>query len=478
MLKVSRFFLMAGAMLFVSGCMLGPNYQRPEQPLPEQFTEIEGWKHAEPAELADKGPWWQLYQDELLTGMLHTLDASNQNLAAAEAAWREAQAALGSTRSELYPQLSAQGSSTRSAQGRDEITKNKNVQAQGRDEITKNKNVQLGLSWQLDLWGQVRRQVEAGQARADASAADWAALRLSLQAQLVQNYIQLRTLDEQIRIVQRNLDAYARVLKITENRYQSGMVTKADTSQALTQLRSTEAQLLDLNSQRRRLQHSIALLLGQPATGFQLSAQAGLPAMPVLPENIPSSLLERRPDIAAAERRVMAANAEIGVAKTAYFPSFSLNASGGYRSEQWSGLLNTPNRFWSIGPQFDLRLFDAGARRARSQQAQASYDQQVAKYRQTTLEAIVEVEDALVQLLSLQDEYRVQAQASAAAQEALQLIENQYQAGMVDFLAVSSAQTTALNAERTLLDLQARQLTASVQLMSALGGGWHQEITE
>lgn len=464
MLKVSRFFLMAGAMLFVSGCMLGPNYQRPEQPLPEQFTEIEGWKHAEPAELADKGQWWQLYQDELLTDMLHRLDASNQNLAAAEAAWREAQAALGSTRSELYPQLSAQGSSTRSAQGR--------------DEVTKNKNVQLGLSWQLDLWGQVRRQVEAGQARVDASAADWAALRLSLQAQLVQNYIQLRTLDEQIRIVQRNLDAYARVLKITENRYQSGMVTKADTSQALTQLRSTEAQLLDLNSQRRRLQHSIALLLGQPATGFQLSAQAGLPAMPVLPEDIPSSLLERRPDIAAAEGRVMAANAEIGVAKTAYFPSFSLNASGGYRSEQWSGLLNTPNRFWSIGPQFDLRLFDAGARRARSQQAQASYDQQVAKYRQTTLEAIVEVEDALVQLLSLQDEYRVQAQASAAAQEALQLIENQYQAGMVDFLAVSSAQTTALNAERTLLDLQARQLTASVQLMSALGGGWHQEIIE
>lgn len=464
MLKVSRVFLMAGAMLFVSGCMLGANYQRPEQPLPEQFTKIEGWKHAEPADLADKGPWWQLYQDELLTGMLHTLDASNQNLAAAEAAWREAQAALGSTRSELYPQLSAQGSSTRSAQGR--------------DQITKNKNVQLGLSWQLDLWGQVRRQVEAGQARADASAADWAALRLSLQAQLVQNYIQLRTLDEQIRIVQRNLDAYARVLKITENRYQSGMVTKADTSQALTQFRSTEAQLLDLNSQRRRLQHSIALLLGQPATGFQVSAQAGLPAVPVLPKDIPSSLLERRPDIAAAERRVMAANAEIGVARTAYFPSFSLNTSGGYRSEQWSGLLNTPNRFWSIGPQFDLRLFDAGARRARSQQAQASYDQQVAKYRQTTLEAIVEVEDALVQLLSLQDEYRVQAQASAAAQEALQLIENQYQAGMVDFLAVSSAQTTALNAERTLLDLQARQLIASVQLISALGGGWHQEIIE
>lgn len=470
MVMVRRIFLLAGMMLLLSGCMLGPNYQRPEQPLPEQFTEVEGWKKAEPAELADKGQWWQLYQDEQLTVMLQQLEVNNQSLAAAEAAWREAQAASGGISSALYPQLSAQGSSTRSVNGENSsgISKGK----------SKNKNVQLGLSWQLDLWGQVRREMEAGQARADASAADWAALRLSLQAQLVQNYIQLRTLDEQIRIVQRNLDAYARVLKITENRYQSGMVTKADVSQALTQLKSTQAQSLDLHSQRRRLQHSIALLLGQPATGFALSAQAGLPAMPVLPEDIPSSLLERRPDIAAAERRVMAANAEIGVAKTAYFPSFSLNANGGYRASQWSGLLSTPNRFWSIGPQFDLRLFDAGARRARTQQAQASYDQQVAKYRQTTLEAIVEVEDALVQLLSLQEEYRVQAQANAAAQEALQLIENQYQAGMVDFLAVSNAQTTALNAERTLLNLQASQLTASVQLMSALGGGWHQEVTD
>jgi len=464
MVRVRRFFLLIGTALVLSGCMLGPNYQRPEQPLPEQFTEVEGWKKAEPAELDDKGQWWQLYQDEQLTEMLQQLEANNQSLAAAEAAWREALAASGGTRSALYPQLSAQGSSTRSAQGR--------------EDVTKNKSVQLGLSWQLDLWGQVRRQVEAGQARADASAADWAALRLSLQAQLVQNYIQLRTLDEQIRIMQRNLDAYARVLKITENRYQSGMVTKADVSQALTQLKSTEAQSLDLHSQRRRMQHSIALLLGQPATGFQLSAQAGLPAMPVLPEDIPSSLLERRPDIAAAERRIMVANAEIGVAKTAYFPSFSLNANGGYRASQWAGLLNTPNLFWSVGPQFDLRLFDAGARRARSQQAQASYDQQVAKYRQTTLEAIVEVEDALVQLLSLQQEYLVQEQANAAAQEALQLIENQYQAGMVDFLAVSNAQTTALNAARTLLNLHASQLTASVQLMSALGGGWHQEVTD
>lgn len=467
-----RHFAVLILLLGIGGCAIGPDYQRPTQELPQQFTQVEGWKLAQPAELADKGAWWQLYQDEQLTRMLQQLEVNNQSLAAAEAAWRQAQAAVGGTRSALYPELSAKGSSTRSGQGRDDGATNNAQRSQG---VVKNKDVQLGLSWQLDIWGDVRRQVQAGQARVDASAADWAALRLSLQTQLVQNYIKLRSLDEQIRLVERNLVAYRRVLAITENRYRAGMITKADVSQALSQVKSTQAQELDLHSQRQRMQHSIALLLGIPATGFAIPAQSGLLKIPALPQGIPSSLLERRPDIAAAERRVMAANAEIGVAKAAYFPSFLLTGGGGYRSDQWAGLLSTPNRFWSIGPQFDLRLFDAGARRAKSQQAQASYDQQVAQYRHTTLEAIAEVEDALVQILSLKEAYQVQTQAHAAAQEALRLIERQYQSGMVDFLAVSTAQTTALTAERTLLDLQTDQLTASVQLISALGGGWRQE---
>lgn len=459
---VHRFLFLTLSVAVLSGCMLGPDYQRPQQQLPQQFTQVEGWKLAEPGMLAETGYWWRLYEDALLHELLERLDEQNQSLAAAEAAWRAAQAALGGSRSALYPQLSGSGGSTRSS-------------AAGDAEITKSKNVQLGLGWQLDLWGEVRRQIEAGQARADASAADWAALRLSLQTQLVQSYVELRTLDEQIRILQRNLDSYARVLRITENRYQGGLVTRSDVSQALSQLKSTEAQYLNLQSQRSRLQHSIAVLLGQPASGFQLEARSGLPAMPLLPAEIPSALLERRPDIAAAEQRVIAANAEIGVAKTAYFPSFSFSASGGYRAGQWSGLLDTPNRFWSIGPQFDLRIFDAGARRAQSQQAQAGYEQQVANYRQITLQAIAEVEDALVQLLSLKAEYEVQEQAHVAAQEALRLIENQYQAGMVDYLSVSTAQTAALNAERTLLELKASQLTASVQLVGALGGGWQRD---
>ncbi len=450
---------LAAAIMLASGCMLGPDYVRPEQVLPADFAASDGWKVAEPAR-ADSSSWWQLYEDEELARLLAALEQGNQNLAAAEAAWREASAALGGSRSALYPQLGSQAGDTRSQQGR--------------GESSKSRNVQLGLGWQLDLWGEVRRQVEAGQARLEASAADWAALRLSQQSLLVQNYIQLRSLDEQLRIAAANIEAYQRVLRISESRYQVGMVTRADVSQALTQLKSAEAQQLDLHSQRARVQHAVALLLGRPASGFTLAAADGLPAMPPLPHSLPSSLLERRPDIASAEQKVIAANAEIGVAKTAYFPTFSFSASGGYRADAWSGLVSTPNRFWSLGPQLDLRLFDAGARRARLQQAEAAYDQQVARYRQATLEAIAEVEDALVQLASLEREQQVQAEALAAARDALRLIENQYEAGMVDFLQVSTALTSAHSAERTLLNLQTSRLTASVQLVSALGGGWQQ----
>lgn len=452
-------------MVSLSGCMLGPDYIRPQQQIPEHFATPEGWKVATPAQTDSSVDWRQLYQDQQLLQLLERLEQENQNLAAAEASWREARAALGGSRSALYPQLSSQAAQSRSERSSD-------------DSIDTERSVQLGLSWQLDIWGQVRRQVEAGQAQLDASAADWAALRLSQQSLLVQNYIQLRSLDEQLRIAAASLQAYERVLRISESRYQAGMVTRADVSQALTQLKSTQAQQLDLQSQRTQVEHAIAVLLGQPASGFTVPVAQGLPVTPMLPESLPSSLLERRPDIAAAEQRVMAANAEIGVAKTAYFPTFGFSASGGYRADAWSGLVSTPNRFWSLGPQLDLRLFDAGARRSQLEQAEAAYDQQVARYRQTTLEAIAEVEDALVQLASLEQEHAVQSEALASAQDALQLIENQYAAGMVDFLSVSSALATAHNAERTVLSLQTSRLTASVQLIAALGGGWQQPTTQ
>ena len=299
MLKLS---LIALTGVLLSGCALGPDYQRPEPPLPLEFRHTPGWKIAEPADLDASVAWWSLYQDATLADLLKQLEASNQNLRAAEAAWREARALVGGTRSALYPNASGQVGTTRS----------------GNDQGTgKTNEVALGLSWQLDIWGQVRRQVEASEANAQASAAEWAGVRLSQQSELVQNYLQLRVIDEQMRLLDATVMSYERSLRTTENRYRAGIVTRADVAQALTQLRNTQAQRLDLDWQRARYEHAIALLVGSTPNALQVSTVATLPNLPALPISVASTLLERRPDIAAAERRVMAAKAEIGVAQTA-----------------------------------------------------------------------------------------------------------------------------------------------------------------
>ena len=457
MKPIIQFSLCALASVVLSGCVLGPDYQRPAAAQSLELRHTPGWKVAQPAEFDAGVAWWTIYQDAALADLLTQLEASNQSLRAAEAAWREAYAMVRGSRAALYPEATGKLGSTR-----------------GRSEkgVAKSNELALGLSWQLDIWGQVRRQVESSEASAQASAAEFAGVRLSQQSELVQNYLQLRVIDEQIRLFDATIAAYQRSLKLTQNRYKAGIVTRADVSQALTQLRNTQAQRLDLDWQRARFEHAIALLVGTTPNALRIAAVDALPSLPVLPMAVPSSLLERRPDIAAAERRVMAANAEIGVAKSAYFPDLTLSASGGYRGSNLADWISMPNRFWSIGPQFAMTLFDAGLRRSKTEQAEARYDQQVARYRQTTLQAIGEVEDALVQLNVLQEEIVVQREALAASQDTLRLIENQYQAGLVDFLAVTSAQATALNSERTLLNLLNTQLSASVQLISALGGGW------
>lgn len=458
--KLSVFAL---ASVMLSGCVLGPDYQRPDSSVPLEFRHTPGWKVAQPAELSSAVAWWSLYQDATLADLLKQLEASNQNLRAAEAAWREARALVGGSRSALYPQATGQVGTSRT----------------GNDQgVNKSNEVALGLSWQLDMWGQVRRQVEASEASAQASAAEWAGVRLSQQAELVQNYLQLRVIDEHMRLLDATVKAYQRSLQLTENRYKAGVVTRADVSQALTQLKNTQAQRLDLDWQRARYEHAIAVLIGSTPNAVQVASVETLPRLPALPIAVPSALLERRPDIAAAERQVMAANAQIGVAQTAYFPDLTLSASGGYRGSNLADWISMPNRFWSIGPQFAMTLFDAGLRRSKVEQAEARYDQQVARYRQTTLQAIGEVEDALVQLNVLAEEIQVQREALAASQDTLRLTENQYQAGMVDYLAVTNAQTIALNSQRTLLNLLGTQLTASVQLISALGGGWQMETDE
>lgn len=451
----SSVFALAAVLL--AGCALGPDYSRPAAPAALEFRHTPGWKVAQPADLEASVAWWSLYQDQPLAELLQQLDNANQKLEEAEAAWREARALVGGSRSGLFPSATGQLGTSRA----------------GNDKgVEKTNEVALGLSWQLDIWGQVRRQVESSEAMAQASAADWAGVRLSQQSELVQNYLQLRVIDEEMRLLDASITAYQRSLRTTENRYKAGMVTRADVAQALTQLKSAQAQRLDLDWQRARYEHAIALLVGSTPNAVQVAPVASLPVLPALPGAVASTLLERRPDIAAAERRVMAANAEIGVAQTAYFPDLTLSANGGYRGSNLADWISMPNRFWSIGPQFAMTLFDAGLRRSKVAQAEARYDQQVARYRHSTLAAIGEVEDALAQLNVLAQEIEVQREALAASQEALRLIENQYAAGMVDYLAVSTAQTTALSSERSLLNLLGTQLTASVQLISALGGGW------
>ncbi len=463
MKPIVKLCVFALASVVLSGCVLGPDYQRPDSSVPVEFRHTPGWKVAQPSELSSSVSWWSLYQDANLADLLKQLETSNQNLRAAEAAWREARALVGGSRSALYPNATGQVGTSRT----------------GNDQgVNKSNEVALGLSWQLDIWGQVRRQVEASEANAQASAAEWAGVRLSQQSELVQNYLQLRVIDEQMRLLDATVKAYQRSLQLTENRYKAGVVTRADVSQALTQLKNTQAQRLDLDWQRARYEHAIAVLVGSTPNAVQVASVETLPRLPALPIAVPSALLERRPDIAVAERQVMAANAEIGVAETAYFPDLTLSASGGYRGSNLADWISMPNRFWSIGPQFAMTLFDAGLRRSKVEQAEARYDQQVARYRQTTLQAIGEVEDALVQLNVLAEEIVVQREALAASQDTLRLTENQYQAGMVDYLAVTNAQTIALNSQRTLLNLLGTQLTASVQLISALGGGWQMETGE
>lgn len=341
--------------------------------------------------------------------------------------------------------------------------------------ISKNYDLSLNASWELDVWGKLRRGLESNRAAFEASAADLAAVRLSLQSELVQSYLQLRVLDEQQRLLDATVAAYQRSLRLTENQYRAGIVPRSDVAQALTQLRSTEAQAIDLQWQRAQLEHAIAVLIGVPPSDVSIARRESLPTLPQVPASVPSQMLERRPDVAAAERRVIAANAEIGVAKAAWFPDLTLSASGGYRGSSFADWVNLPNRFWSVGPQLALTLFDGGRRSAESERVEAAYDQTVAQYRQAVLDSFREVEDYLVQQSVLGREAEVQSQALDAARESLRLIENQYRAGTVDYNSVVNVQATALSNERSSLTLLGSRLTASVQLITALGGGWEAE---
>ncbi|WP_034916706.1 efflux transporter outer membrane subunit [Erwinia sp. 9145] len=447
--------------LLLSGCSVGPDYQRPSASVPVHFKEAKGWKEAAPQDQNNKGEWWQVYHDDTLSGLLRQVAVSNQNVAQYEAQYRQATALVAGSRASLFPTVTGTASSTRGATATSGVSNSHSLEA--------------GASWEPDIWGKLRRTLEENRASAQASAADLANITLSARSALAQDYFQLRIMDQQIALYQQSVAQYQRYLKIIENKYQAGSESRATLAQAQAQLESARASALDLSWQRAQTEHAIAVLIGRAPADFSLAIAPLTATLPAIPNSLPAELLQRRPDIAAAERTVAAANAAVGVAIAGYFPDLTLSASGGYASSAIRNLISLPNRVWSLGPSLSGTLLDFGATSASVEQARAAYDADVASYRQTVLEALAEVEDNLVELNTLQEEMLAQQRATDAAKESARVTQNQYQAGMIDYLDVATTENTSLTQQQSLLSLQSTQWATSVALIAALGGGWRAE---
>jgi len=450
----------------ISSCTVGPDYVKPETVRPAAFKEAAGWKVAEPKDDVIREKWWELFNDALLNELEEQVEISNQNIVAVKARFRQAQALVASSRSAYLPVITGNASKMRN-QPSGNSTNSINGPA-----IRDTNALSLNLNWEADVWGRVGRTVEASQASAEASVRDIAAARLSAQAELAQNYFSLRIADNQKKLLDETVTAYQKSLELTQNRYKAGVVGKADVVQAETLLKSTQAQAVDLGVQRAQFEHAIALLIGKAPSDVVIKPALLNIAIPDVPLSLPSELLERRPDIAAAERRVASANAEIGVAKAAFFPSLTLSALAGFQSNNLSDLLSIPSRIWSLGSALAMTAFDGGKRSALSDQAIAVYDENVANYRQTVLTGFKEVEDSLAALRVLQEEQKLQSESLEAARLSQTYATNQYKAGVVTYLDVITVYNTALNNERTLINLQGNQMLNSVLLIKALGGGW------
>lgn len=470
MIRYAVYLCCAAAVTLFGACTVGPEYVKPQAvtDMPASFKELEGWKVAALPQQKLPHNWWELYHDPLLNQLEEEVATANQSIRQAEAQFRQAQALLQAARAGYYPSATIGASATRSQHSTNLTSTTRSTSAAPSWDF----QLPVDLSWEIDLWGRIRRTVEAGQAEVEASDADLAAVRLSMQAALAASYFQLRTLDAQKVLLDETVASYRRYLQLTQNRYQSGIAAQSDVLQAETQLKTTEAQATDLALQRAQLEHALALLVGKPASQFALPANPQLEAPPPIPVSLPSELLERRPDIAAAERRMAEANAQIGVAQAAYFPTVRLSASGGLESSSIANWLAWPSRFWSMGPSVSQSLFDGGLRSAQSDQARASFDATLAVYRQTVLTAFQEVEDNLAALRILATETHQQDAAVEAAARTTAILTNQYRAGTVSALNVISAHSAELTNRRTALALLGRRLVASVQLIKALGGGW------
>lgn len=453
--------------LLLGGCTAGPKYVRPPADAPANYKETGDWKPAQPGDQLTRGKWWEIYGDAQLDSFEEQISISNQTLKAAQARFIEARAGIRVSRAGFFPSATAglSVSRTRPSQNR--------PPAPSSTPAYNDFLLPVDVSYEPDVWGRVRRTVEAARAEAQASAADLAGVELSLRAELALDYFQLRGVDSQRQLLASTVAAYEKALELTESRYHGGLASAVDVAQAQTQLETTRAQAADLEVQRTAFEHAIAVLTGRAPYQFAVPPLALAAPPPAIPPGLPSDLLERRPDIAAAERRVQEANAQIGVARAAWFPRLLLSGVGGFESAKIGTLLQGPGGFWSLAGSAAELVIDGGQRRGLTEAARASYDQSVDTYRQATLAAFEEVEDNLSALRILQDVAKTQDAAVAAAQHSLALSTTRYQGGVTSYLEVVTAQRAALSDESAAVDILTRRMVASVLLIKALGGGWN-----
>lgn len=453
--------------LLIGGCSVGPKYSKPTTQIPPAYKENANWKPAQPSDQAQKGNWWEIFQDPQLNALEEKVNVSNQTLRAAVDRYQESRDVLRETRSALFPLVNAALTGSQNRQSRNKALFG------GAAPVNYSDLVLTGdVSYEADVWGSVRRSVQSSRALAQASAADLETIRLSLHAELALDYLTLRGLDAQKKLFDTNVDAFDKALQLTESRFQGGVASREDVDLAATQLEQTRAQDIDITSSRDQFEHAVAVLIGQPASSFSLDPAPSPAIPPVPPPGLPSELLERRPDIAEAERRVASANEQVGIARAAFFPTITLGLVAGFEGGRFPNWLTGPSAIWSIGASAAETVFDAGRRRAVSDQTIATYDEMVADYQQTVLTSFQQVEDSLSDLRVLDEEAKTQDAAVAAANRALEQSTNRYKGGLDTYLTVITAQNAALANERTAVSLLTRRLTSTVLLVKALGGGW------
>jgi NodT family efflux transporter outer membrane factor (OMF) lipoprotein len=454
------------AILLLSACAVGPKYKTPTVPTPPAYKEIGEWKIAQPSEQNLGGNWWEIFRDPQLNALEQQIDVSNQNLKAAVAQYQQARAALRYARADYYPTVSTAPSATR-----EKYSENRPGTA-ARGTTFNDFVLPVNVSYQANAWGRVSKNVESYRDQAQASAADLAVVNLTMHADLAIDYFAARTLDAEEELLQNTVTQYEQALQLNEERYKGGLASEVEVEQARTILETTRAQLVDVGVARSQYEHAAAVLVGKPPAEFSLSPLPLTTPPPAIPVGVPSELLERRPDIAAAERLVASSNAQIGLAKTAYYPLVNIVASGGFESGTISTLLQGPSTLWSVGASAAVTIFDGGRRHALNDEAKAAYDTSVASYRQTVLNAFQQVEDNLAALRILEQEAGVQATAVQSAQRSLDLSNTRYEGGVTSYLEVITAQNAALSDELTAVNILGRRMASAVLLIEALGGGW------